>query len=127
MSANMSRPEAAYILFGHGARDAAWARPLERLAIAVRTQDPHADVRIAFLEFMSPTLTEAVEEAIAAGAGHVVIVPVFLAQGGHVRRDVPVMLDALRARHDSVTIELREALGEAGAVIDAMAGVILHP
>lgn len=122
----MSRPDVAYVLFGHGARDPEWAQPMQRLASAVRAQAPHADVRIAFLEFMSPTLTEAVEQALAAGARRVVIVPVFLAQGGHVRRDVPVMLDALRQRHQDVTIELREALGEAQPVIDAMAGVVLH-
>ena len=116
----------AIILFAHGARDPEWARPLQRLADAVRFAEPGTPVFTAFLEFMAPSLSEAATEAVLNGADMLVVVPVFLAQGGHVRRDVPLMLDEVRGRHAGVKIELRAAIGEAQTVIDAMAKVITH-
>ena len=117
----------AIILFGHGARDPEWARPMQRIAEAVRHASPQAAVSLAFLEFMTPSLPEAAAAALTAGAGHLIVVPVFLAQGGHVRRDVPRMLAEIEAAHPGVQITLREALGESQMVIDAMASAILLP
>lgn len=115
----------AIILFAHGARDPDWARPLEHLCKVVSGRAPDIDVRLAFLEFMSPSLAQAIDEAVGAGAERVDVVPVFLAQGGHVRRDVPLLLQAAQARHPALQISLREALGESPAVIEAMADCVL--
>jgi len=116
----------AIILFAHGARDPEWARPLQRLAAAVRAMEPDTPVLTAFLELMEPSLAQAASLAVQAGAVTLVVVPVFLAQGGHVRRDVPKILDEIRAQHPAVRIELRAAVGEAQTVIDAMAQLIVH-
>ncbi|NSL56229.1 sirohydrochlorin chelatase [Uliginosibacterium aquaticum] len=113
------------ILFAHGARDPEWARPLQRLREAVLARRPEADVRLAFLEFMTPSLPEAIDAAAAVGATDVAVVPVFLAQGGHVRRDVPAMLETACARHPALEIRLQPVLGEAQSVLDAMAEVVL--
>ncbi|MBL8385309.1 MAG: CbiX/SirB N-terminal domain-containing protein [Burkholderiales bacterium] len=111
----------AIILFAHGARDPEWARPFERLRDAVAARAPGAQVRLAFLEFMSPDLDGAIAAAVAAGATALDVVPVFMAQGGHLKRDLPRMLDAARARHPALRLTLRGAVGEADAVIEAMA------
>jgi sirohydrochlorin cobaltochelatase len=116
----------ALILFAHGARDPAWAGPLERLREAVLLRAPGLDVELAFLEFLTPTLPEAIDRAVARGATRIGVVPVFLAQGGHVRRDVPAMLEAAASRHPAVTIHLQPVLGEAQAVLDAMAAVVVQ-
>jgi sirohydrochlorin cobaltochelatase len=115
----------AIILFAHGARDPEWARPMQRLTDAMRLAEPGIAVHTAFLEFMTPDLVTAAEQAVQAGATTLIVVPVFLAQGGHVRRDVPLMLERIQEQHPAVRIELRAAIGEAQAVIDAMARVIL--
>lgn len=115
----------AIILFAHGARDPEWARPLERLQAAVLARAPGGDVRLAFLEFMDPTLSGALDAVARDGATRVEIVPVFLAQGGHVKRDVPLILQAARDRHPTLVIELREALGESQTVIDVMASCVV--
>jgi sirohydrochlorin cobaltochelatase len=112
----------AIVLLAHGARDPEWARPMERLAEAVSRQLPDARVTSAFLEFMAPTLGEAIDAAVAAGGARIRVVPVFLAAGGHVKRDVPAMIEAARQRHPSCTIEMGAVLGESEAVIAAMAG-----
>mgnify|MGYP001352930625 CR=1 FL=1 len=111
----------ALILFAHGARDPEWANPLRRVRDAIRTREPAQRVELAFLEFMSPTLAECVDALVADGVYSIQIVPMFLAQGGHVKRDVPHMIAALKAAHPRLELRLAEPVGEAEAIVQAMA------
>ena len=112
---------AAVVLFGHGARDPEWARPMRRIRAALEHEGQRARVELAFLEFMAPTLPEAIARLAAEGADRIVIVPVFLAQGGHLKRDLPALVDAARSAHPGCEISLAPAAGEADGVIAAMA------
>lgn len=115
----------AIVLIAHGARDPEWARPIEAIAARLRNLLPGTEVRLAFLEFMTPDIETAVTAAVAGGARQLRIVPVFLAQGGHVKRDLPAKIDALRTNLlvscPDISIELEPAIGEQGEVIDAIA------
>ena len=109
------------ILFAHGARDPRWAAPFEAVAERVRAARPDAAVRLAFLELMAPDIGAAAAELAAAGCDRVEVVPLFLGAGGHVRRDLPALLQTLGARHRGTRFTLHDAVGESGLVIDAMA------
>ncbi|MFM0050866.1 sirohydrochlorin chelatase [Caballeronia grimmiae] len=108
------------ILFGHGARDPRWAEPFERLAAKLRSLrgDP---VALAFLELMTPDLPAAVAAQAADGCDAITVVPVFFGQGGHVRRDLPQVIDTCRAAHPGVVIHCATAVGEDEGVLDAVA------
>lgn len=110
----------ALILFAHGARAASWAAPFERLRDLTQTREPDVRVSLAFLELMSPRLLEHVAELAADGITDITLVPVFLGQGGHVLRDLPVMVDELRAAYPQVAIKVVEAAGENSAVLSAL-------
>ncbi|HKT63257.1 sirohydrochlorin chelatase [Burkholderia sp. 22313] len=110
------------VLFGHGARDPRWAEPFERLAARLRgvgAAAPH--VSLAFLELMTPSLDTAIAAQAAAGCTRITVVPVFFGQGGHVRRDLPQLVDACRAAHPGVEIRCATAVGEDDGVLDAIA------
>ena len=113
------------LLFAHGARDVRWAEPFEAVVRRVRALDPGLETRLAFLEFMPPTLGEAGTGLAAAGCTRVDVVPLFLGAGGHVRKDLPELLGALRAAHPSVRWQLRPAIGEIESVVSAMADAAL--
>ena len=53
------------------------------------------------------------------------VVPLFLGTGGHVRKDLPLLLDQLTAQHPQVTWQLQPAIGEIDSVIGAMASATL--
>src|SRR4051794_20471866 len=116
----------ALVLFAHGARDPRWAEPFEAVAARVRAAAPHLPVALAFLELMPPTLEAAVAGLVAKGSTSIDVVPLFLGTGGHLRRDLPQLVDALRSSHPQVALRLHPAIGEHAAVMEAMARAALR-
>lgn len=119
----MPDPDDTLILFAHGARDPEWRVPVDALAKRLRDALPRARVGVAFLEFMTPTLPDAIDAAAAAGARRVAIAPLFWAEGGHLKREVPALIAECAAHHPSLAIERWPVLGDSAEVLDALAGV----
>jgi sirohydrochlorin cobaltochelatase len=109
------------ILFAHGAREPGWGAPFETLASRVRALAPHTPVRVAFLELMTPDLDTAVAQLVACSVESIRIVPIFLGAGGHLRRDLPALVAALRERYPGVAFDCAAPVGEDDDVIDAIA------
>jgi sirohydrochlorin cobaltochelatase len=112
------------ILFAHGARDPEWARPFERLRASLAVRTPDVPVSIAYLEFMQPDLAGAVAACAAGGATVVDVVPVFMAQGAHLKRDLPKLVADLGSQFPQVRFQLQPPVGESQAVLDAIAAHI---
>jgi sirohydrochlorin cobaltochelatase len=111
----------ALVLFAHGARDVRWREPFDRLVQKLTVALPGTPVRLAFLELMSPQLPEALAELAATGVGEITVVPVFFGQGGHLRRDLPALIDMCRQQYPGLSIRCATAVGEADSVLDAIA------
>lgn len=109
------------ILFAHGARDARWAAPFEAIALRLRERRPDLALRLAYLELMSPDLATAASDLAGEGCTRIEVLPLFLGTGGHLRRDLPPLVDAIAARHPGVAVRLHGAAGEAPDIIDALA------
>ncbi|MDP4300525.1 sirohydrochlorin chelatase [Leptothrix discophora] len=109
------------LLFAHGARDPAWARPFEAIAAQMRAAAPQQAVALAFLELMQPGLKDAVATMRAQGCDDITVVPLFLGAGGHVRRDLPALIEELRAAHPGLALRTTPAIGETEVVTRAIA------
>jgi sirohydrochlorin cobaltochelatase len=109
------------LLFAHGSRDESWAAPFRAVLARARAQRPEWQVTLAFLELMAPDLPSAARELVQAGCRRIDVVPLFLGTGGHVKHDLPLLLQRLRDQHPGTTWSLRTAIGEHPDVIDAIA------
>ena len=109
------------ILFAHGARDPEWAAPFRRIAARLREARPNLPVQLAFLELMQPALADAVAAMAAEGITRITLVPLFLAQGGHLKEDLPRLLDDIRRGHPGVTIDVTQAIGDSEVMSSAIA------
>ena len=109
------------VLFAHGARDPEWAAPFQRIAARLREARPNLRVQLAFLELMQPALADAVAGMAAEGITRITLVPLFLAQGGHLKEDLPRLLDDVRRRYPSVTIHVTQAIGDSAVLTAAIA------
>jgi sirohydrochlorin cobaltochelatase len=119
----VSLPTRGLLLFAHGARDPGWVRPFEAVRLHCLRLRPGRPVALAYLEFIQPGLVEAGTGLAEAGCAEVDIVPLFLGTGGHVRRDVPALVDELVQRHPQVRWQLQATVGESDQLVEAMARI----
>lgn len=111
----------AILLYGHGARNPEWAKPFHRIRDAIKARDPRALVEPGFLELMRPTFDEGVACLLDQGATRIVVVPIFMAAGSHVSKDLPRLAGDAMDRHPGLVIELAAPVGEVDSVLAAMA------
>ena len=83
-------------------------------------------VALAFLERQPPSLEQAAATLIDAGATQLTVAPMFLGVGGHLKRDLPLMIDALRGRWPQGRFELGTPIGESRRVADAIVESIVE-
>ena len=114
------------VLFAHGARDPEWARPFEAIRDNVRRQRPEYPIALAYLEVMTPTLEEAIATLAGEGASAITVFPLFMAQGGHLKQDLPRILEAIRDSHPHIPISLESAIGDVPEILEAIARWILE-
>jgi sirohydrochlorin cobaltochelatase len=114
------------VLFAHGARDPEWARPFEAIRDRIRATRPECPIALAYLEIMNPNLEQAIETVIVEGASSVTVFPLFMAQGGHLKQDLPKILDAIRASRPHVPVSLETAVGEVPELLDAISTWVLR-
>jgi sirohydrochlorin ferrochelatase len=73
-----------------------------------------------FLENAEPSIFQAVESAIQAGASEVTIVPVLLLPGVHANHDIPEAVRGLRIKHPGIVFRLCEAIGAHPLMVEIM-------
>ena len=112
------------ILFAHGSRDPQWRVPFEGILKKMQAVST-ASTSLAFLECMTPTLEQAIDDMVGAGVKQITVVPVFLAVGSHVRQDLPILLEAARLKHPDLTLQASAAIGEQPAIQEAIAAFAL--
>ena len=118
--------KSALVLFAHGAREAAWAEPFKAVRDRVAASRADLSVEVAFLESMSPALGDCVDRLVAAGHDRVTVAPLFLAMGGHLKQDLPRLLQEIRGRHGTLEISLLPPIGETPALLDAIASWLVN-
>jgi sirohydrochlorin cobaltochelatase len=116
----------AIILFAHGARDPEWAAPFNIIQRQLQAARPDTQVQLAFQDFMTPTLEAAVAEAAARGATRMVLVPLFMAQGGHLKQDLPLLVGKIREQHPQIELQVMPAIGDAPEILEAITHWVLR-
>jgi len=118
--------KSAIVLIAHGARDPDWSVPFRAIQRKVAARLPHMTVELAFLEIGKPALHETLDKLVGTGHTRVTVAPMFMAQGGHLKRDIPRLLEELRSRHPDVDLRLLPPAGEVNAVLDAITDWVVN-
>ncbi len=121
VNSTLNTQHSALVLFAHGARDAQWAEPFRSLQKTVSGRRPDLTVELAFLELMEPALGDCVAHLVRDGHQRITIAPLFLAQGGHLKKDLPLLLKDLGARHPAAAIKMLPPIGEVTELLNAIA------
>ena len=110
----------ALIVFGHGSRDPLWAGTLEALRERLRSALPGTEVELAYLEFLKPTLAECVDALWQRGCADIAVMPAFVAEGAHLRRELPELVERARSGRKGLSIILLPAMGDLPEVQEAV-------
>jgi sirohydrochlorin ferrochelatase len=108
------------IVVDHGSRVAAANSEFERLVrdFGVRAGLPICEP--AHMELAPPTIADAFDRAVAAGADEILVHPYFLAMGRHANEDVPAQCAAAASRWPQLRWALTAPLGSSPIVFDAI-------
>jgi sirohydrochlorin cobaltochelatase len=95
---------------GHGSRDIDAVEEFQRLVGGLARRLPEHPLESGFLEFARPIIREGLDRLRGRGVDHVLAVPGMLFAAGHVKNDVPSVLNAYAAEH-GIRIEFGRDLG----------------
>jgi sirohydrochlorin cobaltochelatase len=95
---------------GHGSRDVGAVAQFNGLVAALASRLPDVPVESGFLEFAHPIIREGLDRLRAQGVEHILAVPGMLFAAGHVKNDVPSVLNQYAAAH-GVRIDFGRDLG----------------
>lgn len=110
----------ALIVFGHGSRDPLWSETLIALSGRIRDAIPGVDVELAYLEFMMPDLGQCVDALWRRGCRDIDVLPVFVAEGAHLRRELPHLVQRAGSGREGLRLELLPAMGDLPEVQEAV-------
>jgi sirohydrochlorin ferrochelatase len=105
------RARTAILLIAHGSRQASANDDLHELAARLSSQGIYPIVEPSFLELAEPELLAGGRRCVDLGATRVLMIPYFLSEGVHLRRDLTAARDELNRRHPDVQFVLGSPLG----------------
>ncbi|MEC8428269.1 MAG: CbiX/SirB N-terminal domain-containing protein [Pseudomonadota bacterium] len=106
------RNESALIIIAHGSRLASANEEFfELVSTVANTTEGFGQVLPAFLEAAPPTLLQACQTAVDAGARQIAIYPLFFNNGRHVGKDIPALVAEAMDHFPSIDFELRDYFG----------------
>lgn len=98
------------MICGHGSRDDEACAEFARVVHLLEHALPEYPVAMGYLEFARPIIRDGLDSLRARGVDRILAVPGMLFAAGHVKNDVPSVLNAYAAEH-GVRIEMGRDLG----------------
>ncbi len=90
---------------GHGSRDVEAITEFQSVAAGIANRLPQYPVASGFLEFAKPTIREGLDKLRLQGADRILAVPGMLFAAGHVKNDIPSVLNTYAAQHPGLRID----------------------
>ncbi len=102
--------EIAVMMCGHGSRDKGAITEFAAVAEELKGRFEYP-LDYGFLEFATPIIRDGLDRLREGGARRILAVPGMLFAAGHVKNDVPSVLNTYAARHDDLQISYGRDLG----------------
>ncbi|MBI3590852.1 MAG: CbiX/SirB N-terminal domain-containing protein [Candidatus Melainabacteria bacterium] len=101
------------ILIAHGSKELQWRRPFERLIGKLKRELPGDYISIAYIESLKPSLSEVMKNlSNKKSANYIKLLPLFMAAGSHINRDIKELVSRARKKSPKLKIEVLPPIGE---------------
>lgn len=94
------------VYVGHGSRLQEGNEQFIHFIQSVMKERNERIQKIAFLELTTPTIQDAVTEAVIEGATEIMIVPVLLFAAAHYKRDIPFEIEQIQKKYPHITFSV---------------------
>ena len=101
----------AILLIGHGTRRAVGVAEFRDLTAKLQEALPDRICQGAFLELVEPSIPSALASLRRQGVREITAIPTLLMAAGHVKNDIPALLNAFTAKYPEMTITFGAELG----------------
>ena len=112
------------ILIAHGSRDPRWRTSVEGVVDSLQRELGPGTVRLAYMDCTPPTLMEVASQAVAEGVTNLRVLPLFLAEEGHVERDVQPLVEEVRSAFPDIAVEQLPPVGQHPEFREALARIL---
>jgi len=117
-----------FIVLGHGSKVSETIEILRDITDSLKSRLQFEQVRYAALQFNEPDLPEAIDLLAKDGITDIVVLPLFLTDGNHVREDIPEIVAAQCRKYPTINIKLACHIGAdiriTDILVDRIIGVI---
>ncbi|MDK2868527.1 MAG: hypothetical protein PWP51_908 [Clostridiales bacterium] len=85
---------------------------------ALKAKSPETTFASCYLQLMAPDLRTAIDALYADGVRSIKAFPFFLFNGNHIKEDIPMELNAIRADYPDLTIDFLANIGFDEKLVD---------
>lgn len=101
----------AILICGHGSKNKSSTNAFLGLFSTIKSEYATYQVEYGFIEYSLPSIENKLEELIKSGIKEIVIVPIILFTGVHIKYDIPFIINEARKKHPDVRIKLSGYIG----------------
>lgn len=107
-------------ILAHGSRSPEAGKQLENVVknIEKKGVKEFQFIEYGAMELSKPSFPEGIENLVNKGAKEIVIVPLFLFFGNHIKKDIPRILEDIKKQHPHVKFTLTNPIGEDPRIVD---------
>ncbi|MBS3908240.1 MAG: precorrin-8X methylmutase [Actinobacteria bacterium] len=109
-----------FIVLGHGSKVEETKEILEEIAATLRSRLQSEFVRYAALQFNEPDLPEVIESLADEGVTELIIMPLFMVDGNHIRQDIPEIIRDEEVKYPLLKIKVAEHIGPDVRIADIL-------
>jgi len=99
------------LLISHGSSRPDASKALMHVRDDIAKRFAGIDVQLGFMEFESPSIPEAIADMVKNGVKSIRIIPYFLQEGKHLRKDIPALIDSSQKKYSDVDIKMADYIG----------------
>jgi len=110
----------ALFVLAHGSKALEADNILEAIAekVKLKAAGEFSYIGYGSLQISKPSFEEGIEELINMGVKEIVIVPMFIFIGNHVKYDIPEVLDVLKEKYSEVCFTMGKPIGADDRLVD---------
>ncbi len=99
------------VLLGHGSKNLAAHEEFTQLRDLVRQLEPDREINLAYLQLKEPDLNSVIQKLVDEKNSEVIVIPVFLFAGNHIKEDIPELINDLKRNFPKLQIHFGRHLG----------------